>query len=374
MNRIIILCVTLTVTYSSVFAATQAACLEMFEDGEYSKVINACEKLKKDSTDLGFAVLASQLFSQVSEEKIDQIFYSGIDTGIDGYYSKNGEPTYTNLEKYYIREYFSEMAALAEKGHSQARALTAKMHFIDSLIFSRSRYSGLNGKKAKDFQMYYIKNLEHLLKENPNDVEILFLLGQQGVKLQMVQGDWRTIYYQIVDQEYYTFLKKAEEMGDPRAYYINQGVKRWNDHVGHLEKKASTNNTAALRELGYSLLHDGATTADYEQAIKLLEQAAQQGDVPSLMALASLYKRNMKNETKYVSTLQRAVKLNNTQAMIDLGDYYFCKKLKAKAKMLYQQAIEAGEPLAETALQGLQHDSEPIYGCVWKWDASASRS
>ncbi|WP_395375154.1 hypothetical protein [Marinicella sp. W31] len=76
----------------------------------------------------------------------------------------------------------------------------------------------------------------------------------------------------------------------------------------------------------------------------MLEQAAQQGDVPSLLALASIYKRKLSNESKYVEALQRAVKLKNTQAMIDLGDYYFCKKLRTKAKGLYQQAKDSGNP------------------------------
>ncbi|WP_395375152.1 hypothetical protein [Marinicella sp. W31] len=264
MKKSIIFCVTLLVIQSAVLATTQEDCLTMFEDGGYTNVVNQCDEYKKVSQDLGFAVLASQLFSQISKEQLNQVFYSGIDTGIGGYFSENDEALYTNLQKYYIREYFSEMAEYAEKGHAMARELTAKMYYIDSQVLSESGRMDIDGQKVKDFQKYYIENLEYLLKEKPNDIDILFLLGQQGVKIQTVMHDWRTVYYQITDQKYYGYLKKAYEMGDPRAYFIHQGVERWNKHVGNLESLAAGKDKDALRELGYSLMHDGASPSEYE--------------------------------------------------------------------------------------------------------------
>lgn len=140
-------------------------------------------------------------------------------------------------------------------------------------------------------------------------------------------------------------------------------VTAWNRHINSLEKQAKTQDPEAIYKLGRNAFSKSHHDKSYlDDAIKYYEQAAALGHIDALRSVNSFYLYNRYDKEKYLSTLKQLVDLNDSPAMMRLGDIYLCNKRTAEAKKLYEKALALKDPTAQFALEDLKYDGEPSSG------------
>ncbi len=348
---------------------TQKNCQQWYDRGQHSQVISQCEQLASKSIEMAYIHFASLMFMEVSKDRINYIFHNGKKFGSTMYKSQMSKPLYTNLEKYYLRQYFEKLKSFADKGVAQAQMLTAKALYINLFIFKQDEKGWSSSETYREekegIDQYYLPNLKKYLLHYPEHAETLFLLGEQGVQVEstLSNGSYKR-YYSVIDEELYQHLIHSYELGYGEASEYIEGVENWNRHLSSLTQNAKSSDSESLFKLGIHAFHGiehGQSTK--EEAINHFKQAATLGHLEALQWLNSIYGMSASTKEKYMSTLQQLVERNDSKAMIRLGDIYFCNKQTDDAKAMYDKAKTLKDPLAKYSLDDLLHGTEPSSGC-----------
>jgi len=215
-------------------------------------------------------------------------------------------------------------------------------------------------------KQYYLLNLEKIIAVDPNHVEALALLGLESFNHEYIEGqfDLKTRYYSIKDDKLYGYLLQAHDLGHPGIQEIIDGVAAWNRHIQAIEKQAKTQDPEAIFLLGQNAFRKSHDNKRFlEDALMYFQQAADLGHEDALRSVNSLYGNELFDKEKYLSTLKKLVVLNDTKAMVRLGDIYLCNGCKDEAETLYKKAVALKDPIAPYALDDLKIDGEPSAGC-----------
>lgn len=153
----------------------------------------------------------------------------------------------------------------------------------------------------------YIPHLEKYLQKNPNDKEVLYLLGMQGLKSTSPPKPYpinpNIWYSKVVNKGFYGYLKKSASLGFYRAKVALIPVSNWEKYLVQLNKAAKSNDKDALLKIGmqnYNSYFDGKYKEPkyLEQAIVNLDKAQLLGSEKALAALASIYYSAKPNKIK----------------------------------------------------------------------------
>lgn len=317
-----------------------------------------------------FIYFASQMFLDIGYRRINHIFYNGKQMGSFVYKYKTGENLYTNLEKNHLKNYFPRLVEFADNGIPMAQLLTAKVFFINVDIIKRGELkessSELWAEIDEGMQKYYIPNLEKIISVEPNHVEALALLGIESFNREYIEGQhgFQNKYYSIKDEKLYGYMLQAHELGHPGLQEVIDGVAAWNRYLDGLKEKASKQDPHAvflLGQLAYRKSHDNKKYLD--DALKYFKQAAEMGHEEALRSVNSLYGGEKFDKEKYLSTLNQLIELNDTKAMLRMGDIYLCNNRTEEARLLYEKAVSLNDSEGHYALEDLKFEGKPSSGC-----------
>lgn len=344
--------------------AQQPNCDDLFVAGEYDRVVEQCEDQLNKNDYQRFQWRTAQLFSKVSPQKFEEIFFIGHMFSKMVYEHKTGKKINTNLEKYYIDQAYKDIKDLNLANHPEAQLLIAKIYYTSEKILKKpEQWSDGLSQDNEDFQQYYIDNIKSAADTNPANTQANFLLGKESIKYKHVEGDPNGVYREISNKQLYPYLVKAAEQGHEFAQVWVDAVNHWHAHLKKLNNSAKTGSPGALYRLGMNTLAEvEEEPARYEQALPFFEQAYKKGHQPSLLSLSMIY-RNLQMGEQYVEILHALAKRNDADAMLRLGDYYFCQGDKGSAKTWYQNAQSNNNPLAQYSLDDLQTSMKPYGGC-----------
>ena len=76
-----------------------------------------------------------------------------------------------------------------------------------------------------------------------------------------------------------------------------------------------------------------------------------------------LYGNHSFDKEKYVSILKELADLNDTKAIVRLGDIYLCNDFKTEARVSYEKAVNLKFPIAPYELDNLKAGGVPSTGC-----------
>ena len=368
MKLIILLLMALSAANSK--PSKQDTCTALFSEENFSQVIRQCEAISKDSVEMEFIYFAALMFMDVSADRINYIFYNGKQVGSYLYKYRTGNSLYTNMEKYHLKNHFPKLAAYADQGIPLAQLLTAKVFYINVDIIKIGEEDERSSASYDEFKSgmakFYLPNLEKIVAVEPNHVEALVLLGLESFNPEYIEGQYesRTKYYSIKDEKLYAYMLRAHQLGHPGLQEVIDGVAAWDKHIQAIEKQAKNQDPDAIYKLGqnaYRKSHDDKRYLD--DAFKYYLQAAELGHEDALRSVNSFYGNQHYDKEKYLSTLKQLVNLNDTKAMLRLGDIYLCNQRTAEAKALYEKALILKDPIAQYALDDLKYDGEPSLGC-----------
>lgn len=367
MKIIIFICLIFAISSE---AMSNQKCLDLFNAENYVQVIKECESQVDQSAQMKFIYFAATMFLEIDYSRINHIFYNGKMMGSFFYKHKTGNNLYTNLEKYHLNEFFPQLVEFADQGFPLAQLLAAKVFYINIDIIKRGEQKESSGEIYHELdagmQKYYFPYLENILASDPNNVEVLALLGLESFRTEFIEGQYGSPnkYFSIKDQKLFDYLLRAHELGHPGLQEVIDGVAAWKAHIRGLKKQAEGKDSQALFLLGqnaYSKSHDNSQYLT--EAFKYFKQAADLGHVDALRSVNRFYGSEFFDKEKYMSTLKQMVKLKDTSAMLRLGDIYLCNDRKEEAKALYEKAIELNDPIAPYALDDLKFDGKPSAGC-----------
>ncbi|KAA3640321.1 MAG: sel1 repeat family protein [Proteobacteria bacterium] len=344
--------------------AQQPNCDELFVAGEYDRVVEQCEdKLNKNDFQR-FQWAVAQLYSKVQPQKFEEIFFIGHMFSKMVYEYKTGKKLNSNLEKYYINEAFKNIKSLQITNQPEAQLLIAKIYYISEIILQKTeQWSDGSSKDNGDYQKYFLDNVKSAADANPANTQANFLLGKESIKYKHVEGDPNGVYREISNKQLYPYLVKAAEQGHEFAQVWVDAVNHWHAHLEKLNNSAKSGSPGALYRLGMNTLAEvEEEPARYEQALPFFEQAYKKGHQPSLKMLSMTY-RSLRMADQFVETLHALAKRNDAEAMLKLGDYYFCQGDKDSARTWYQNAQSNNNPLAQYALDDLNTSHSPYAGC-----------
>lgn len=347
--------------------AQQPTCDELFMVGEYDQVVVNC-KDKLDKTDYQrFQFNTAQLFSKVSPQRVEEIFYYGHMLSKLFYEYKTGKKLNSNIEKYYIDEAFKSIKPLNIKNRPDAQLLIAKLYYISEKVLKPSdNYSSDRTDRhseKQDFEKYFIANVKSAADADNDNTMANYLLGKESVEPKHVEGDPNGVFYVVKNKKLFPYLQKAAAQENEFAQMWMTGIKNWNAHLKKLNSSADAGSPDALYKLGMdALLEANDEHEDLIKALNYFEKAYANGHQPSLKWMSNIYQRlNMSD--KFVESLHGLSKQNNADAMLKLGDYYFCLHDKQKAKEWYLKAKANNNALAQYALDDLKTAHLPYEGC-----------
>jgi tetratricopeptide (TPR) repeat protein len=339
-------------------------CGKLFDQDQYKEVIKTCAIREAESQELQFMVSLSRFFIEISFQRLDFLFYNGSPM----YEIARGEKLFKNGEEKALKFHHERLQKFAEMGYPFAQLVVAKIFYINETIIRR-----MDGKvtlpnylkhHTQRMKQGYISHLESYIQANPDDVEVLFLLGKQGLKAENAGFRPDKRYFSIVNKQYYSYLIKSFELGHPEAQVLIDGVDNWQQHLKTENKEAEGNDVESIYAIGLRHYYNKKNQPNrLELAIEYFNKAADLKHILSLVMLKTIYSRDLPDGDKYLETVKSLVSLNHTDSMIVLGDYYLCREEKLKAKKLYEKAKSLGSPLAQVAIEDLEIDGEPSSGC-----------
>ena len=179
---------------------------------------------------------------------------------------------------------------------------------------------------------------------------------------------------------------KAAEQGQAEAigrltgmYYSGQGVEQDYERAFALAQQgAEQDEPFSLYGLAVMYQEGKGTAPDLDKALAIFLRLAEANDEDAdlLTRLGDIY-YEQGNDTAAVSWMQKAVKLGSSRAMYILAEIYDgggdgVPKIPAKAKQLYQQAAEAGDPDAQFEV-GWRAEKKERYdeACAWYQKAAS---
>ena len=362
----ILILIVLAITSQHVENSSYLTCNESFQNARYEEAIKHCNKAETNNK-VESILLISNLFLEVTPERLDHILYNGMDDGYLAYKYTHSKPLYTNIEKLVLEKYFGQIKSSADQGNNYAQLLTAKIFHINELIIKPHLEKILtsetadNEKTAK--KKFYYPYLEKYLISSPNDMEALFLLGKEGIKREFPLTEIANKeYYSIINQAYFEYLQKAADLGNINADNLLKAVKKWDIYINELESKAQLNNTNAAFELGHIQLGQSGTNPTLlNNAIENFQKA---GSRDALNQLLYIFTSKKPDQDKYTSTLKQLIELNDTEAMVMLGDYYLCQNQNDKAIKLYKKAKDSGDYSAQYAIEDMKAGGIPSSSCI----------
>ncbi|MFK8012716.1 MAG: hypothetical protein AB8B80_11780 [Marinicellaceae bacterium] len=338
-------------------------CINLFDQGKYEDVLRSCKK-NESTEQQRLIIVLSELFMEISYDRLNHLFYNGS----TNYELVSGGKLFKGNEESFLKNHYKKLKVFALNSYPTAQLLSAKIFYINDLSSRKRDVEEFTVNKFKEHKLQMKENysdmLESYLEARPDDVEVLFLLGKQGLK-----GEYRgfrpdEMNFSVINDKYYSYLLKSAELNHPHAQEFIDGVERWKRHLEKEKNQADNNNTESLYSIGLRFYYKKNDNLEsLKQAIKYFKKAAELDHINSLLMLRAIYSRDIIDETKYLETLVKLVSLNHDDSMIVLGDYYLCKNEKEKAKMLYIKAKSMNSPLAQVALDDLRIDGEPSNGC-----------
>jgi|GEM_PF-6248517 len=351
-------------------------CIDAFNSDQFQTVINTCQQHQVNAPEIQYLVKASKVFSTISQEKIHDIF---LDERLGGQgkrrLERNARWLFNVSEEALLSQHIDAFTALEKYDIPDAIFWSAVLFYIDEFSLAEKdgrikNKSFMQGRAERKDRLYNMR-LETYHALIPDNPQVNFLLGLEGVKLQipnrrdmsdpvklkaMYHRKPGTLFYSIEDPRYYEYMLLAGNQGfEPALNYI-KGVNAWNQRIENLTKQAKQGDLGAMSELGDLAYREGSIS----QATQWLSKA---GDVQSLKSLARIYLREAPNPEQYIHTIRQLVKLNDLDATLTLGDYYACSGDSNKAKEWYEKAQNQGHALAAYALSDLQEFGEPPSGC-----------
>lgn len=345
------------------------ACYDSFKKAKYNKAIKKCEKVENKNKKIESILFISKFFLEVTPERLDHILYNGMDHGYLSYEHLYNKALYTNAEKQVIKSYFNQMKLYADSGDAFAQLLTAKIFYINELIIKphiekiSTSETEENQEIAK--QVDYYPYLEKYLESSPNDIEVLFLLGREGVESTSPLKISTKRYYKIINQGYFELLLKSAEMGHISAADLIKSVQNWDKYLKELESSVELNNSDAVFELGLLQLQQSKVNPGLlDEAVKNFETAGNAENKNALNQLLYIYSFKKPSKDSYVEILKKLIILNNTKAMVMMGDFYLCQGQNDMAIKLYQKAEDLGDYLAQYAIEDMKADGVPSAGCI----------
>lgn len=343
---------------------TEAQCFEIFDEQKFTKVIETCSNIDNPTTKLSMIIVASEFFKKIPYIRVNEIFHHG--TGGQYLYELVfKKKLLTKYEENTLIEYFGQFKQFADLGEPIAQVLTAKLFYIIEYILKNKENSNFDAVKFNQMKLdLYTKNLDKYIQVFSEDPEILLLLGIEGVTYAHAQNDNNGEYFEIKNQRYYDYLIKANKLKHPKAQRYIDGVEAYIKYLNKTKELAGDNDANALFEIGFNLYHkEKDNKENIQQASIYFEKAALQNHVSSLKWLTRIYSQDSPSLEKYLKTQNKLVKLNDSNSMLELGDYFLCNKNINKAKQLYEKAKNLNNPLAQIALEDLKYDGEPSNGC-----------
>lgn len=371
----------LIIFFTNAIVAITQANMEKCEDAiqriKEKEIVNNCMDLVGDLPRIKTYNAIAQLLNKVSLKRIDEIFDFGEADPLASKYMYN-KKLYTNLEKYYLKQAYASLKKHSEFNLAFLDVLFAKISFINVMYFQISESGVFNNKTIeleKNFKSKsYIPHLKRYLNTNPNDKDVLFLLGLQGIKDTFVQNQNPMILYsKVVNQELFKYLKKSATLGFYKAKVALIKVSNWEKYTSQLTKTANSNNKNALYKLGMlnynNYIDSQYKQQDYlEKAILNFNKAQLLGHKDALKTLISIYYRDKPNKSKYTELLKKSVN-KFSDGYLYLGNLYWCNGDKSKAKEMYIKSKNKGGINATEAnysLEDLTKLKEPYNGCRFK--------
>ena len=350
-------------------SVSEESCYTWFDQQQYQQVIEQCQAA--DGSDkLAVVVDAASLLNEVSYDRINHIFYYGRQMGAYLYQHQTGDQLYSQLEKYHLKNHFEQLQNHHQQTQPMVLMLVAKLAYINARVIA------LNGQQSRSqldheredalLRKYYIGVLERLVELAPDDTEALYLLGIEGVEAdwnpeQMTSGP---SHYNIINEQWYQHLLRADELGHPGPADIIRLVNAGQEKTKQLQAQAKQQDPQALFMLGQQHdLQSHNNPAGIALAVKYYQQAADLGHFDALLALNRLYLYDAVDVDKYLDTLQQLVDRDHAASMVKMGDILLCQQQVEQARTLYQRAIDLNDPTARYALEDLEHDGVPSAGC-----------
>ena len=346
-------------------------CFQLFKNKKYANVIEQCSSTNflNLPPDQKFIVKTSELFLEVSYERINTIFYATLGGRINFLRTENTSDDigYTEVEKQVLNKYFSELERFKDTNIPLANLLLAKLFYINDFFehYNDSTQSVDSIILRQELRVkYYLQNLEKYLILQPVDSEVLYLLGMHGLKHEQVGSNLVKPYFSVINPKYYNHLLKAAEMNHPKAMTLLQGVKNWEKFTETMNQKAESHDPESLYKLGLRAFYKRKhSSKEFDYAIDYFSKAGEEGHIPSLQLLSSIYKSERKNKEDYLKIINRLVSLKSSDGMMQLGDYYACNRNLVKGREMYNRAKSLNDPLAEIALDDLDIYGEPSTDC-----------
>lgn len=357
----------------------RAQCTEAFYADQFQTVINTCKQHQDNSPEIQFLVKASEVFTEINQDQIYVIF---LDARLSGQgkrqLTRGSSWLFNQKEEQSLRKHLTAFHEFEKYPIPDAIFWSAILFYIDehSLadIDGRTRDKTFNQGRAERKDRLYTMRLETLHSLDPSNPNVNFLLGLEGIRIQLpnrrAMADMKqlktmlanlpeTLYYSVEDPRYYQYMLQAGEMGFEAALQYIDGVNAWEQRLGDLAKQAEQGELNAIIELGDMAYRNG----DIDQAIRYFTQAGQAGDVQSLKSLSTIYVREAPDAQRYVNIIKQLVELGDVDALLTLDDYEACMGNTKRAKKLYEKAHKQGQALAQYALLDLQDYGEPTAGC-----------
>lgn len=352
--------------FSSTKHYSAEQCFQLFDKQKYSSVIQNCSTIKNSLKKLKMALDLSNFFLKVPYQRLNEIFHLGFE-GQELYEIVSKKKLLTYQEQSILFNYYSTIKDYQSLDEPLVYLLSAKLFYINEYILKQNQYSSFDESKfLKKKRVEYLDNLENYIKKVPNDSEALFLLGKEGIQLVTLLLDTKKNYYKVLDKHLYSYLVKANHLNYPMAKKYVKGVEDYNKALLRLKNEANSNNPDALYEMG-EIAYINYKTENKEslnQAITYFTKAAKMNHLESIKALSDIYENELHDYDKLLELQLKLAKLGDVDALISLGDYYFCNKKINLAKKLYEKAEKLNHPLASIALEDLKYNGEPSQGCI----------
>lgn len=352
-------------------------CENAVEIEDTKSIVKHCLSLEGDSKNMELLAITAEILQKISYKRINEIFGLG---EANPYLTeiKFNKKFYSTLEKHYLKDAFNRLKKHEDLQYAFIGLLYAKIAYINIKYIEmyESNVIDINSIKREDnlLTKIYIPYLEKYLQKNPNDKEVLYLLGMQGLQLTAPPNpNPRLFYRKIVNEEFYQYLKKSDSLNFYKAKEALEAVVNWQEYMVMLKKAANSNDIDALFKIGMQnynryLDNNPKELEHLEQAIINFDKAQMLGHEDALAILAGIYYSAKPNKTKYTEYLEKSNTLYGN-GYYARGNLYWCNGDKIKAKEMYIKSSHKGginSSEAELSLDELLTLTQPFDGCGFK--------